>query len=131
MPRVAASMLVVVLLIGGVLLGRAVRESGCGHGEQAVLAEITPLGNVQMSFSEEALKDTCQATYITPATPSEVLAHHAAQLTAHGWAVEGPFLAPQWDPPHLSARHGDFGVDFDVVPANDGNMVRLSAHHRG
>lgn len=118
---------VAVLLIGGTLVGRAVRDLGCGHGERAVLMERAPRGGARVTFSEDALKDTCVATYVTAATSVEVLAHHEAQLAAQGWRVKGPFLAPWWDPPYLSAHRGAFSVDINVVSEGGEHIVQLSA----
>ncbi len=131
---------VVLLLIGGTLVGRAVRDLGCGHGERDILTQLAPLGGAGVTVSEDALKDSCVAQYATVASAAEVLAHHGDQLSAQGWRVEGPFLAPQWDPPHLSARRGAYSVDINVfcptcesnrVPAGSENIVQFSATYHG
>ena len=131
---------VALLLVGGTLVGRAVRDLGCGHGERGVLTQLAPLGGAGVTVSEDALKDTCVAQYATVASPAEVLAHHGDQLAAQGWRVEGPFLAPQWDPPYLSARRGAHSVDINVVcptcesnrvPAGSEYIVQLSAVYHG
>ncbi len=131
---------VTLLLVGGTLVGRAVRDLGCGHGERDVLTELTPLSGAEVTVSEDALKDTCVAQYVTVASSVEVLARHGDQLAAHGWQVEGPFLAPRWDPPYLSARRGAYSVDINVfcpkcesnrVPADSENVVQLSATYNG
>ncbi len=123
--RVAASAIVVVLLLAGTLTGSALGQAGCGHGRAETIGQLVPLGGVRATFSEDDIKDNCHAMYTTTAAPDDVLAHHGGQLTARGWTTTPS--DPTWVDPFLQARRGDLTVYVSVNRINGENLVQLSA----
>ena len=127
--RVAAGAMVVLLLLAGTLGGKALREAGCGHGREAVIAQLVPLGGARATFSEDDLADLCHALYTTTAAPADVFVHHEAQLLSHGWTVTPS--DPIAFPPSLQARRGDLDVYVSVDRIDGENLVQLLASRLG
>ena len=103
MRSVAVIAALTLLLVGGALVERALKNVGCDHGERDILTQLAPLRGAGVTVYENDLKDDCGAEYATRASAAKVLAHHADQLAAQGWRVEGPLLPPEMDPPFVSA----------------------------
>ncbi len=127
--RVIIGTTLALLLVAGTLVGNALNEAGCGHGREAVIAQLVPLGGARATFSEDNLKDLCNAGYTTTAVPADIFAHHGAQLTAQGWTVTRS--DPTTFPPYLEARRDDLSVYVWVDRVDGENLVQLLASRLG
>jgi hypothetical protein len=124
--RLAAGViLVTALLVGGMIPGYALRESGCGKGRDALLSELVPLGQAHATYSEDDIKDNCHGQYATSAAAEEIFAHHGAQLTSRGWTVTQSGATSLQ--PYLTARRGDLVVSISVNFFEGDNLVQILA----
>ena len=121
----AAGIIVTALIVGGLVLGIALEESGCGKGRDAIIAELVPLGDARATFSENDLTDSCDGEYTTTAEDVEVIAHHRAQLTSRGWTVTQSGATSFQ--PNFTARRGDLVVGVSVNRIEGKNWVQFSA----